>query len=355
VITDLLVGIAGPTTAAALAFSLAAIGAVSLLLSWLASKRGSVTIEAKRIRLFKEESRGIPIEMRSGSSNWMSLSSMTFRSSSGVGAALRRNPDGSTELVITPRLAGRSDRLVAAFEEVDALGMFAYRKEVDLDLVVESLPIALRTPAEPLKVSPISTGENPAGVVGTGQELFAVAEYQTGLDTRDIMWKRAARMSDDRLPMRVREANVRKVVTVGLAVGWRSEDERAARVDLIAEALARLCKGMLLIGTTIEVDYVLAGQTRSIRISNLTELADALVGPWSASEGAGSLQMFARGVDLLIIGPEEANEVSRQAQLHPGRLLVLSDLPSGAQLPRGALEFTGNEDLRGMAAEVLAR
>jgi len=349
------VGVAGPPAAAALAFSLAFVAAVSLLLSWLGSRRAGVTIGVKRIRLFKEESKAIPIVVRSASSNWTSLNSVSFRSASGVGGALRSAAEGGAELVITPRLAGRFDNLVAVFEEADLLGLFAYRKEMGLGLVVESLPVALKTPAEPLRISPISVGENPAGVVGTGQELFAVAEYQTGLDTRDIMWKRAARMSDDRLPMRVREANVRKVIKVGLAVGWRSDDERAARVDLVSEAIARLGKNVLAIGTTVEVNYFVGGRAHSILASNLAELAEALVGTWSTSEGVVDPGAFGRGIDLLVVGPDDPDEVSRQARIRPGRLLVVSDPSGGAQFPREAVAFTGNEDLRGLAAEVLTR
>ena len=297
----------------------------------------------------------MPIEVTSGSSSLMSITSVSFHSATGISGVVVRTADGSTELVITPELAGRSDKLTAVFDEVDILGLFAHRKEIDLGVVVESLPLALKTPAEPLRISPIAVGENPAGVVGTGQELFAVTEYQLGLDTRDIMWKRAARMSDDRIPMRVREANVKKVVTVGLAVTWRSDEERAARVDLIAEALAQVGKDLLLIGTTLEVEYAVGTQVGSISVSNLTQMADALVGPWSTQEAGGKASMFSRRVDLLIMGADDPDEVFRQAELRPGRVLVVSDLPSGEQLPGGAVAFTGNEDLRELAAEVLAR
>ena len=219
---------------------------------------------------------------------------------------------------------------------------------------MESLPVALKTPAEPLRVSPISVGENPAGVVGTGQELFAVTEYQLGMDTRDIMWKRAARMSDDRIPMRVREANVKKAVTMGLAVTWRSDDERAARMDLIAEALAQIGKGMLMIGTSIDIYYAIGGQINSVRITSLAQLADSIVGPWNSMEGSASPHAL-RGVDLLVMCADDPDEVTRQAILRPGRLLVLSETPPVAKLPRGVPIFTGKEDLRSLASEVLAR
>jgi len=331
------------------------IAAVSLLLSWLSARRAGVKVAAKRVRLFKEESRTVPVQVMSASSSLMSITSVSFHSATGISGTVVHVADGSTELVITPKLAGRSDKLVAVFEEVDILGLFAHRKEVNLGLVVESLPLALKSPADPLRVSPIAVGENPAGAVGTGQELFAVTEYQTGLDTRDIMWKRAARMSDDRIPMRVREANVKKVVTVGLAVTWRSDSERAARVDLIAEALAQVGKDLLLIGTTLEVEYAVGTRVSSILVSSLTQMADALVGPWGALEAGAGPSAFSRRVDLLIMGPDDPDEVLRQAELRPGRVLVVSDLPSGAQVPGGAVAFTGNEDLTELAAEVLAR
>jgi uncharacterized protein (DUF58 family) len=348
-----MVGIAGPPIAAALAFSLAATACFSLALSWSESRKSGLTINTNRVRSFKEDDTSIPIRIHTASSQWLTISNVEFNSIDGLTGRVSRTGADSTELIITPKLAGRIEGLTAVFEEVDVLGLFAFRKEVILGLVVESLPVALKVPATPIRVSPQSVGENPAGIMGSGQELYAMTEYQFGVDTRDILWKRAARMSDDRIPARVREANVRKVITIGIAVRWKSRGERAARADLIAEALAQVCMDFLLIGTSIEVDYPTGGRVQSIRISNLAELADAVVGPWITAEADGDPNAFERAIDILVVGPEYLpNSLDRHTRM--SRLLVVGS-PDPDESLKGAVGFTGKEDLTELASEVASR
>ena len=81
-----------------------------------------------------------------------------------------------------------------------------------------------------------------------------MSEYHPSLDTRDILWKRVARATDGTIHVRVREANIRKTVSIGIAVESHSDEERVRRMDLISEAIAQIGIKLLPLGTAVEVE-----------------------------------------------------------------------------------------------------
>jgi hypothetical protein len=368
--TSAVFGVTGPPIAAALGLSLSVMAAASLALFWYRFRRAGVSTEVRRLRVFKRESGAFPIRVRPGSSRWVRLVSVSLEDRPGLDCEVRRlDGDGDPEMVLTPSLAGRSEGLVAKVRGTDPLGLFTMVRGTELGLVLESLPLALRTPARPLRVSLLSFGENPAGRPGAGQELYAVGEFQPGMDPRDIMWKRAAEATEETaLPVRVREINVRKVVSIGVLVGSGSEDERARRGDLVSEAIAQVGVQVIRIGTALEiVGCPPPSGVRRATASTVAELADVTSSTWVGG-GAGTPIRTPSGsssFDLLIVGPQEVGP----GALPPFRLLlVVSDegsdgahsLPisppssSFRHLPRGASVFTGKEDLSGLTSSVIA-
>jgi hypothetical protein len=239
----------------------------------------------------------------------------------------------------------------------DQLGLFTKQRTLELDFVLESLPLALRRAPLRLQASPRSFGENPAGRSGSGQELYAVSEYELGLDPHDIMWRRVAGMTDETLPVRIREANVRKVVSIGIRVGSRNQEERARRDDLVAEAIAQMGVELLQIGTVLEITYSSPRGTGRATASNLGELADATELAWGSGQDVipTPLPLPAAGsFDLVIVGPEEACGTGLDSLPRSRRLLVVSEQDRLPYTPQGASVFTGREDLSAMTSLVLA-
>jgi hypothetical protein len=202
-----------------------------------------------------------------------------------------------------------------------------------------------------------SLGENPSGNAGGGQEMFGIAEYQSGLETRDIMWKKAAKMAQEstRLPMRVREGSTKKLVKVGLAVGSsETKVERELVIDKVAEALAQLGKDLLLIGPVLEVVYAIEGSTRSATAATQTELAELVIGQWIQSDGTTDPRELFGSVDLLILESDSPDEVRLLTETGPTPLLVVYGAARHVRMPSRAIVFTGEEDLTELAGLVLA-
>ncbi|MDA4112538.1 MAG: hypothetical protein OK474_00630 [Thaumarchaeota archaeon] len=312
-------------------------------------------MKAERLRVFKNETSAVPLQVRAGGLRWLALTSVTFEGRPGLEGGINEIGSGSSELVLRPSFAGRSEGLRVTLRAGDLLGLFTKQRTVTFKFVLESLPLALKRPPLPLVISPLSFGENPAGRSGSGQELYAVSEYQPGLDPRDIMWKRAAGMTDETIPIRVREANVRKVVSIGIKVGSRSEDERARRGDMIAEAIAQIGVQLFLIGTTLEITSPSPDGARRVLASDLGELADAASLAWTGDDLDLPMPSAAAGsFDLLITGPEESGITGLAALPRFRYMLVITDGLPPPYLPRGASVFTGLEDLTPVTSAVIA-
>jgi uncharacterized protein (DUF58 family) len=332
------------------------VAATSLVLFWFQFRRAGVSMKTERLRVFKHETRAVPLQVQTDGLRWLALTSVTFEGRPGLEGGINEIGSGRSELLLTPSFAGRSEGLRVSLRAGDLLGLFTKQRTVNFKFVLESLPLALKRPPRPLVISQLTFGENPAGRSGSGQELYAVSEYQPGLDPRDIMWKRAAGMTDDTIPIRIREANVRKVVSIGIEVGSRSEEERASRADLIAEAIAQIGVQLFLLGTTLEITSSSPDGARRILASDLGGLADAASLAWTVDYPERPTPPTAAGsFDLLITGPEESG-IARLAALPRFRfmLIIVTDGLPPPYLPRGASVFTGSEDLTPVTSGVIA-
>jgi uncharacterized protein (DUF58 family) len=347
-------GFTGPSIAAGLAFSLSAMALASLVWFRASTQSADISTPVKRLRAFKNESKTIPLQVHSNASSGMRLKLVSVGGQAGLEGELRERGDGAAELLLRSRYAGRSEQLALEFQTTDPLGLFARRITARLDLIHESLPLALKDASPPIAIYPMSYGDSPSGRRGPGMELYAVGRYLSAQDPRDIMWKKAAGMSDESLPLREREANVRKSVRVVVAVQSGSEEEAARRGDLVAEAIAQLGKQLLSAGTDVEIGLAAGsgwGGPR-VRASNLRELADATLLRWT-SEVTWE-PMMRPPCDILVIGPSEFRDGSILAAAGFGRLLLVTDekLPL-ARAPSAVTMFSGREDLTKLIASVL--
>jgi orotate phosphoribosyltransferase-like protein len=144
-------------------------------------------------------------------------------------------------------------------------------------------------------------------------------------------------------------------VSIGVAVGWDSSDERAKRMDLVAEAVAQMGKQLLMARTSLEIQTLLPVGSFRTRVSNMAQLADASVGMWTR-QGEDRLQAAILKSDLMIIGPKEfiGNELLA-ATGGSGLSVLISEKPITSGRLGAAHVFTGKEDLSSVVAEVLQR
>ena len=331
--------------------------AVSLITLVLSSWMTEVNAEPSKVRTFKHESRPASLKFRARGSRWVRLQSLTLQPPFGLEGVVSQVDPSSAELTLKPAYSGRFEGFSLKTQTTDVLGLFLRENEVKLNLVLESLPRALLAEARPLAVFPMVAGETPAGRGGSGQELYSIEQYQPSIDPRDILWKLVAKSTydDGTVPVRVREANIRRAVSIGVVVGWDSSDERVKRMDLVAEAVAQIGKQLLVARTGLEIQALLPDGSYRTRVSNLAQLADASVGMWTR-QTENKLQALILKSDLMIIGPKEFTGDERLvATGGPGLSVLVSEKPITSGRLGATHVFTGKEDLSSVVAEVLQR
>ena len=350
----LITGFAGPPMLAALGLSLSVAAASSLSLAWFSSRDTRITAEPRRLRVFKGEGAVAMLRLETGTGRWLRMGGPSLEEVPGLESNCKTIDRSSFELNLKPVCAGRFELPTIQLDVTDVMGLFVRQETVTVDLTVDSLPLALLAPARAMTASPLAVGEIPAGRIGSGQELFAVGEYHPDSDTKDILWKRVARMEDGSIPVRVREANIRMSVRVGIALSWTSLRERAERVDLVSEALAQMGRLFLSLGTNLEVLFPLGSALERRRASNVAELADLLM---VLSETSSSVEPIVESAkcDMLVLGPDQLNGLSARSTRVPCPVVVVSETTtSSLRLPDVAI-FTGLEDLSAVSVLVLNR
>ncbi len=339
----------GEVLFAALGLALAFASAISLaLLRGMLPKSVEISAEEGRVRLFKGEEGAITLRTPGLRNEWarVEVESVKFDGPVTTSVAVR-GPD-KVRVTFTPETSCRYTGAVAEVEVRDALGLFAVSLSVQLgDVVVDSLPVSLIARQTPVYVPPLVVGDSPAGAPGKGQEFYGIEEYTEHSESRDILWKRAARAPDRPLLARVREANSPEWVRLELTTGEMAAKDRPALVDLECEALGELGRSLLFAGVGVKV----VGPGGTVRTAEDDDtLADAIMEA-SAARRASDEDRAPRFGPLIsvVVGAVEPQ--------------VLEGLPRGPAVYIGgkarhvqdpfAVDFTGAEPLTGVVARVL--
>jgi uncharacterized protein (DUF58 family) len=307
-----------------------------------------IRVEEPKVRLFKREKGTITLRIPGLQSSWarVEVDSVGFDGPMTSSVALK-GPE-HVSVTFSPRAAGRYARAWAKVSVRDTLGLFSVPRSVALaGVTIDSLPLALMARPNPVYVPPLIVGDSPAGAPGKGQEFYGIEEYTQHSESKDILWKRAARAPDRPLLARVREANSPESVTLEVCSGELTAERRASLVDLECEALGELGRDLLLAGVEVRLTGP-DGVTRTADDDDV--LAEAIMEVSAAASGIGMERHFEGGpVIALVVGDVEAD--------------LLEALPRGPVVYVGgtgphvidpnAVDFSGVEPLTGVVTRVL--
>jgi uncharacterized protein (DUF58 family) len=240
---------------AGLALAMAATSLMSAALLGAANPGNARTRVAKPdVRLFKGEEGKFELLLPNGLSRWVGseiLSAKVDRAGSSGTCVLNREKTGMSFRL---SVSGRFRNLSLEMKLTDSLGLFVKSvREVRVPVQVDSLPLSLLQRTRPPFVPPLVLGESPGGTAGRGQEFYGIEEYNERSESKDIMWKRAARAPESPLMARVRESNIPERVLLTVVQGEIPEEERAVMVDLQCEALGALGSSLLGAGVKAEI------------------------------------------------------------------------------------------------------
>jgi uncharacterized protein (DUF58 family) len=345
--------VVGPPLFVSLGFFLSVVALESLVLL-TSAKVSAATIVPKRVRTFKHERASASLKLGSIRSKLAGSRRFLVLTPYGLECAVGELREGSGALTLETSRAGRFEGLSLKMIDGDILGLFARETVLPLEgFVLESLPSSLRAPARPVLVSPISLGDIPAGRRGGGQELHAVEQYYPDLDAKDVIWRRVARSPTEELISRTRESSIRRSVTIGVALVWKSEESRAILLDMAAEAVAQIGKTLLELGTAVRIVMVSQGRISSFDSSTLGELAEAILAISDADNSGFNAQESISTSDIIIAEVKNYVEEGGMSKTRSGPVLLVSETP-GIPVSRDRLfVFTGREDLTPLVETVI--
>jgi hypothetical protein len=364
-----------------LGISLVVMGVISVAIFELARSGGvDVSMEGRRVSCFKGEEYEIVVTIDARSTDWIVSAPPTVKIK--TGKLLKTEPlvDGRMRLQFLARFAGRADGIEVGISLTDPLRLLKKLEEVaHPPFIVDTLPVSLLAPSIPRRLTIFGFGDQPTGYPGPGHELYGLDEYRAG-DTKDIIWKRVAKSSTEALTARVREANVREVVKVGVVqFAQRGEEDQAAWMDRVCEALGKAGKDVIEMGAVFTVlyhslprgrggqgaleDQEIPPELKQSSATDVVELAEVVMSSSLASGSREGIEPLVDNSDLVITGLRELEDMKIAKMVSQRPLVIVSEGGEGASPPasapytlgRGSIVFTGQENLFPLIRKVLER
>jgi len=244
------------------------------------------------------------------------------------------------------------------------------RSSFSSEFVLDTLPLSLLAPVIPRRLTIFGFGDQTTGYPGPGQELYGLDEYHSAGDTKDIIWKRVAKSPDETLVARVREANVKDVVRVGVIQFAERGDDRAEWVDKLCEALGYIGKEVLEMGVNLmvlyhsppEVAMLDTGKIEEERSLGLTQAratdlkeAAEVVMACSVVFGSKEIETVVGNSDLVITGLKELEDKKMAKVIAEKPMLLIYEEALPSTFGDRSVVYTGKENLFPLVRKMLER
>ncbi|HXQ93073.1 MAG TPA: hypothetical protein VN739_08705 [Nitrososphaerales archaeon] len=255
-----------------------------------------------------------------------------------------------------PKYSGRFKVLTVKFEFLDPLGLFS--KTIDLvreEFVIDCYPSSLLSQIKPSKPMTLALGERTGRTHGSGQEFYSIDEYSPSVERKNIFWKRIAAMPDERLLVKVREANIPRSLSIGLIRTSDRGQEELAWMDLACEGAGVLGKNIFALGC--EVNLIFNSEDKVVRLeaSDLPELSEAIM-QMSLSEKTDieTTSEILSDSDLCVTGLRELEmDLLALAVARKPSLLIEDKDTFPRTIGNLSVIYSGNQDVTGLINRVL--
>lgn len=355
--TSIVSAFANLTLALALSLTLSVVAVMSLV-ALRSTPQGTleVSLSPRSPRGFKGEVQEVVVKLGSPRRRWGIPRLVSVAPPKGVEVTFERVGEGTYRLLFQTKFAGRFTGLTTRVEMPDAFALFSRVEEsVNAGFVIDSLPTGLLVPMPVVGLSAVSLGDSPAGSRGQGQEFFSVELYDPSNDVRDIIWRRVASMPDDKLVVRLKEANIPEVLRVGFVETEQRGDGLPRWMDLVTEAMARVARSIMGAGVRVRIVSERGRSTSSFEVSSLARLADAVMEVWTTAAPETHREGSLGDSDIIITGTKELSNPTVALMVSRTPSVVISEERSEGTIGANAVVYTGKEDVGRIVQTVLTR
>lgn len=351
----------------ALAFALTIVAVLSyVIMTSITPTNTRVIIDPATVRGFKRDELTSNIKLIVKRSRWVNVKLSAVRSQLGVDTRFEVLPQGIARISVRSKYAGRFKGLTLQLEATDILNLF--QKEIQAvytDFAFESLPLSILAPIPRSRPMPLTLGEKSGRSPGSSLELYALDEYQPYTETKNVMWKRVARMPDERLIVRIRDSTIPRIVTIGFIQNKkRHEQANLVWMDRACEAIGTMGNSLLAAGCMIELIQTseeIQGNTAEPiiihEISSLDELSNAIMQlpdiP-NPGENFGNILQVLNKSDIIVCGLWELEDRILAIPISKKPTLAIAEeKTSPVMVGQRTMIYTGVEDVRKLVSSVL--
>jgi hypothetical protein len=285
-----------------------------------------------------------------------------------VAVASVKGPDGvdtvsndssdSPSFTFRPRYAGRFEGLQVTFEFIDPLGLF--RKSLFVsrgDFVIDCYPSSLLKDVRQTTPITLALGERSGRTHGSGQEFYSIDEYNSSIERKNIYWKKIASLPDERLLVKVREANIPNSLTIGLIKTVDREGKELEWMDLACEAAGVIGTNIFSLGCDVNLVFLFKNAVAKFEASDALEYRESLMRMSQAQTSSGeNTAEILEQCDICLAGFKEledellAEEVARKPSV-----LIKDEDAYPKSLGNLSVIYTGSEDVGELVNRVIRR
>ncbi len=365
----------------ALALTLAIVALVCFLIVRSVSEFNTVLVfDPSRLSSFKGEEAQTKVHVQLLRARWVRAGVGAVESPSGVESKFTISAENTLSIRMKTRYAGRFEGFAVRLQVTDILNLFS--KEIATlyaDFRLDSLPVSLLAPIPTSKPMPLTLGESSTRSPGSSLELYALDQYQPYSETKNVLWKRVARMPDERLIVRVRESSIPRLIRIGfiaidnrfrdLTLSEKVDQQEAVGTselfwkDMICESLGAIGNLILSLGCEIEISHTGEKEEKpgivSETVNDFGDLAGAIMNLWEAPENGERNENLFEVIamsDIIICGMRDlADESIAPAVSRKPALVISEKWTEPAYIGRQAFVYTGVEDLKQFVVKVVDR
>jgi len=282
----------------------------------------------------------------------------SIRGPKGVDTISHETSSDSPTFTFRPRYSGRFQGLYATFEFLDPLGLF--RKTLQItreDFVIDCYPSSLLKQVRQMAPITLALGERTGRAHGSGQEFYSIDEYNSSVERKNIYWKKIASLPDERLLVKVREANIPQAMTIGLIKTFDRGEKELSWMDLACEGAAILGTTIFSLGCDVILAFSSAGRVTKLEASDALEFRECLMQMSRAETGTTELNSeILEESEVCITGFKELEDGLLAVEISRKSSLLIKDTNAYPDTVGPlAVVYTGDEDVSELVNRVVRR
>ncbi len=377
----------------ALGFTLAVIALITAsIIASISSFNTKLTFEPPRLGGFKGDTMTTTVIIALKRARWITVSLSKIDAPPGVEASFVVLREDLVSLSLRTSYAGRFEGLLMHLEVRDVLNLFSKEiQTVYADFVLESFPVSLLAAIPHSKPMPLTLGDRSARSQGSSLELYALEQFQPFSETKNLLWKRVARMPDEQLIVRVRESSIPKTIRVGFIqradrfedVAYSGDEEKEqARLrwaDLVCEGVGAVGNNLLAVGCNLEIihtsrkkmiederqkaktedSFVLEEGVAVHYVEDMADLSSTLMKlwdlPWNGREEEKLFEVLAMS-DVVVCGMRElSNATVARAVARKPALIISEENADPVVIGTQTVIYSGTEDVKKLVSTIIER